>query len=347
MKLNLLIKNPLTYIIFSTIILTILSVIIFIQLNHPKLSKKVEENKTEQETKTSQKLKGVSISPKSYSTSDFVNFFTEAKKVGNSITWSGEWGEFLQNAQTPTNISKLGSQNSLEVIFITGTYNQGEKKVIRRIDTQSKNQLVSSISKFTQEVKPNYLGLGVEINVMAKYDPTEFEKFVDLFTTSVQKIKEKSPRTKVFTIFQLETMNGLSGGLFGGSNDTTKNQWALLDRFSEADFFAFTTYPSLIYKDPSEIPVNYYSDIKSKTQKQIAFSEIGWPSESSIKGWESSETKQAEFINRFKELTSDLNPNFVIWSFLYDPDTKEPFKNMGLIQKNSKKKEGLSAWISY
>ena len=191
-----------------------------------------------------------------------------------------------------------------------------------------------SAANFAQKYRPKYLGLGIEVNVLSEKSPPDFDKFVSLFNESYDAIKTVSPNTKIFTVFQLEKMKGLSGGLFGGVNDETKNEWPLLEKFQKSDIIAFTTYPSLIYKDPAEIPADYYLEIKNHTQKPIAFTEVGWPSGADILGWESSEEEQASFIQRFFELTKDLKPELAIWAFMYDQNTIEPFKTMGLI--NSK-----------
>lgn len=150
-------------------------------------------------------------------------------------------------------------------------------------------------------------------------------------------MKTASPNTQVFTVFQLEKMKGLSGGLFGGKSDPGQNEWSLLDRFAKADFFAFTTYPGLVYKDPSEISTNYYDEIRLHTSKRIAFSEIGW---------QSSETEQADFIRLFFTLTKSLEPEFRIWSFLYDQPTIVPFDSMGLFRPDGTPKPGWDTWLN-
>src|SRR3989338_10570701 len=109
-------------------------------------------------------------------------------------------------------------------------------------------------------------------------------------------------------------MKGLRGGLFGGINDESKNQWKLLDQFPKADLIDFTTYPALIYKAPSEIPNDYYSVILTYTEKPVLFTEVGWSSKIDNPSWETSESEQAEFIKIFEERseehTSELQSQF-------------------------------------
>jgi hypothetical protein len=46
-------------------------------------------------------------------------------------------------------------------------------------------------------------------------DPEGYDEFVELFAEVYGAVKEASPETSVFTVFQLERMKGLWGGLFG------------------------------------------------------------------------------------------------------------------------------------
>jgi hypothetical protein len=168
---------------------------------------------------------------------------------------------------------------------------------------------------------------------------------VQLFADTYDAVKKKSPDTKVFTVFQLEHLKGLKGGLYGGVNDPGAAEWALIDRFPKADLVGFTTYPGLIFKDPSEMPADYYAEIRNHSSKPVAFTEIGWQSEAWPAGWESGDAEQAAFVSRFFELTGGLNKEMAIWSFLYDPAAQKPFDSMGLIKKDGMKRPAWDIWI--
>jgi hypothetical protein len=183
--------------------------------------------------------------------------------------------------------------------------------------------------------------------MLAEKSPEDFEKFVRLFAGTYDAVKQKSPDTKVFTIFQLEHVKGLKGGLYGGVNDPAAADWALIDRFPKADLVGFTTYPGLIYKDPSGIPADYYVEIRNHTSKPVAFTEIGWQSEAWPAGWESGDVEQAAFVTRFFELTGSLDKEMAIWSFLYDPAAPKPFDSMGLIKKDGTVRPSWNAWIDH
>jgi len=280
-------------------------------------------------------LKGVSLSPKSFQPADFTDFFQLENQTGEIVSWAGDWNE-LSNAQggAPSVVAGLASRYEFIPVIEAQFFTQSSGKLLRPLDDAAKRIYTTSAATFADKYKPRYLGFGIEVNILYEISPADFDAFVQLYNEVYDAVKARSPDTKIFTIFQLEKMKGLNGGLFGGVNDLAKAQWALLDRFPMLDLIAFTTYPGLIYKSPSGIPADYYAEIKTHTAKPVAFTEIGWHSAASPKGWESSDLEQAEFVSRFFNLTQDLNMELVIWSFMYDQDTSEPFNSMGLRRRS-------------
>lgn len=276
-------------------------------------------------------LKGVSLSPRSFQSDDFTDFFQKAKQAGEIVSWAGDWNELSSSQSSgPTVVATLASHYGYTPVIEAQFFTLSSGKLLRPLDSTTRQDYRSTAAAFAEKFAPKYLAFGIEVNVLYEKAPADFESFVQLFGEVYDAVKARSPGTKVFTIFQLERMKGLNGGLFGGANDAAKSQWSLLDRFPKADLIAFTTYPSLVVQSPSAIPADYYAEIRSRTTKPVAFTEIGWHSEASPKGWESSEAEQAEFIPAFFNLTRDLHSEFAIWAFVYDQNTAEPFRSMGL-----------------
>jgi hypothetical protein len=291
-------------------------------------------------------LKGVSLSPRSFQQADFTDFFQKAKQAGEIVSWAGDWNE-LSNTQNsgPTVVASLASTYGYVPLIEAQFFTQSSGALLRPLDDNTKLNYRDSAVAFAERFKPKYLAFGIEVNVLYEKSPSDFEDFTALFSQVYDAVKAVSPQTKVFTIFQLEKMKGLNGGLFGGTNDPSKDQWSLLDRFPKSDIVAFTTYPGLIYKNPAEIPAEYYNEIKSHTSKPIAFTEIGWHSAASPAGWESSEAEQAEFVTTFFQLTRDLNSELAIWSFMYDQQTFEPFNSMGLRRADGTARPAWDEWL--
>lgn len=290
-------------------------------------------------------LKGVSLSPKSFQAGDFTEFWEKAAQSGKVVSWAGDWNELSSSQSGPKVVSALAAKYELIPIVEAQFFTQSNGKLLRPLDDATKLAYKESAVAFVKEYKPEYLGLGIEVNVLHQKSPSEFNEFVLFYSEVYDAIKVSSPNTKVFTIFQLEKMKGLNGGLFGGENDPAKAEWELLDKFPKSDIVAFTTYPGLIYTEPSEIPADYYSEIKLHTSKPIVFTEIGWHSAGSPAGWESSEEEQVEFVEVFLDRTKELKLEMIIWSFMYDQDTIGPFDSMGLHGMSGKAKLAWNEWV--
>jgi len=290
-----------------------------------------------EETKTGL-LKGVSVSPKSFEGDDFKDFLERVKDTQDVLLWAGDWIE-IHEGKAPITFSELAQQYDYVPFIEVGHYIQETGALFRPLDESNQQIYFDSTIEFVKQYKPKYFGMEVEINIFAEKNPDGFEEFVPFYNNVYDAVKQVSPGTMVFTVFQLEKMKGLS--LW--EMEEGKPQWEMLDRF-KTDLAAFTTYPGLFYRDVSDIPEDHYSEIQTHTTKPIAFTEIGWHSGASITGWESSEGEQAEFIRTFFELTSDLDLEIGVWSFMYDIGTIEPFNTMGLITREDVEKNAWWEW---
>lgn len=288
-------------------------------------------------------LKGISLSPKSYAKDDFLDFMEKTKQTGKIVTWAGDWNELANENSAPKTLMTLAPQYGYTPIILVQFFSQDSGKLLRPLNDENKQKYKDNIVQFAQKYSPQYLVIGVEVNILAAKSPQDFEDFVSFYNDVYDAIKAKSPDTKVFTNFNLEYMKGLQGGLFGRTNDASKSQWSLMDRF-KSDMASFSTYPFLIYHSPSDIPSDYYSEISQHTSKPIAFTEIGWDSDASIKGWESSEENQAEFIKDFFSQTKEMDVKIAVWSFMYDQNVASPFNHLGIIGSNGTKKLAWESW---
>jgi hypothetical protein len=331
-------------VLFLTLVVVLLIILI---KNFPEEKAKLSDQ--DNKTVSSQKLIGVSFSPKSNGIADSINFYSEAQSVADTITWAGSWAELSNENAGPYTIGKTAKEKGFQYIALVGTHQGGSVlKPHKELTEVTKNEYINSSVTFVEEFQLDYFVMGVEVDRIFEQDPAGFDFYVDLFEKASREIRKTSPNTKKVVVFQLEKLKGLHGGLFGGVNDLTKSQWILLDKFPSADVIGFTTYPGLIYKHPSEIPSDYYSEIGTRTTKPVIFTEIGWSSgDDNIPGWESSQDEQAEFVSRFFKLTEPLDPKVLIWPFLFDNNYGQPFNNIGLINEDGVRKKAWETWRSY
>src|SRR3989344_510352 len=177
-----------------------------------------------------QTLKGVSLSPKSFQGQDFTDFFSKAKEAGSIVTWAGDWNE-LGSDGGPKVVAELSKTYGYEPLIQAQFFTQSSGKLLRPLDAATKESYKQSIASFAAKYKPKYIGIGIEVNMLYEKSPAGFDEFVSFYSEVYDAVKKASPSTKVFTIFQLERMKGLHGGLFGGENDVAKAEWQLLEKF--------------------------------------------------------------------------------------------------------------------
>lgn len=196
--------------------------------------------------------KGVSLSPRSFQSDDFTDFFLKAKQTGEIVMWAGDWiklNDVEGNAPRVT-VELAPVYNYIPLIEVQ-FFTQSSGALVRPLDETTRQTYLVSAVNFAQKYKPQYLGLGIEVNILYEKSPEDFYGFVRFFDDVYGAIKATSPNTKVFTVFQLEKMKGLQGGLFGGTNDSSNTQWQLLDSFPKSDLVAFSTYPDTpSYQNP-------------------------------------------------------------------------------------------------
>jgi predicted small lipoprotein YifL len=284
-------------------------------------------------TSAAGRLWGVGFAPRSSQPNDIIAFFKEARSAGNALVWYGDWKEFEYARGFPTLLVEQCYLNNLTVVIEVTAFAQSGGKLLRNLDEKTVQKYVAGAAGFAAQYRPRYMGLGVDTDALYTRSPADFDKFVKLFDRTCDAVKAVSPDTKIFTVFQLEKMKGLNGGLYGGTNGPSRELWFLLDKFPRADFIAFNTYPGMIYATPLEIPADYFTEIKSHTDKPLAINGTGWQSAQGPPGREGSEEQQAKYVQAFLSLTRDVAFEFTAWSYLYDPTAlTEPFNSMGLLR---------------
>lgn len=161
------------------------------------------------------------------------------------------------------------------------------------------------------KLKPPYLCLATEINLMAFKNIEEFKYIAFVYKKLYPEIKKISPSTKVFVSFQWDFFTILDNK----DSERVSEHSKLIDIFRpELDVVAFTSYPADHFSDPSKIPPDYYSRIRwhTKVDDEIIFMEIGWPAKGK------NDEKQIEFIRALPTLMKDIKPTIIAWSLLHD-----------------------------
>lgn len=240
---------------------------------------------------------------------DIKNTFTLADEVGNHVMLIGEWDSdmdpkniILVRDMTHAHgmmfhfhISPISLENQRQDPAIP---NSAGKNTFR--DESTRKAFITHALAMA-ELRPDVLGLGTEVDLLAK-NPEEFDQYVSLAKETYDAVKGKYPAQTVTISFQWDNLR---------KEDPAK----ILPLFKESlDIYSFTTYPYFFYKNPDEIPKDYYTAIRTYLPTdRIGFSEIGWASKGS-----GSEETQATFYGMLPELMRETKPEYAIFGMLHD-----------------------------
>ena len=166
-----------------------------------------------------------------------------------------------------------------------------------------KQQILNIASKY----KPKYIGVGNEVNLYGNID-----EFALVYNDIYDAVKEASPNTKIFTVFQYDKLNDIS----------------IINKF-KLDAVGVTTYPEIVGQKTDSIPADYYSTLKN-IKKPIIFTEMGVSS------------NQISFMDRMEK---EFPNSILIWGLLYDvPSYGFPWDSMGLIKTDGARKDAYIRW---
>ena len=197
-----------------------------------------------------------------------------------------------------------------------------------------------------QAYQPRYLALGVEVNSYQHEQPEDFERFVVLYHEAYEAVKEISPETLVFPTFQLEELQGLLP-----TDNPYQQQWYLMNRFEpRLDLLAVSSYPSLAYDTPDDIPSSYFAQLSAYTSRPIAITGMGYASDSPDgDDTQRSEPDQALFLQRTMDVAQQLSMALVVWfigqdlSFTGDAPL-QVLEHIGLRRQDGSRKEAWRVW---
>lgn len=182
-----------------------------------------------------------------------------------------------------------------------------------RIDSSAvKESYLRYVLLMIEQFHPDYLAIGIEVNILYNKEPDRFDEYVNLHRFVYKKIKEKYPELPVFATIQIEHLKGLTSE----SKGKTDEQFRILDEIADTnDITALSVYPHLAGQ--KEISKDYL-DITKRFNKPIAIAESGFPSQTfHLFGFkfEGSDALQSAFLSEMFQQATTENALFIInWS---------------------------------
>jgi len=212
-------------------------------------------------------------------------------------------------------------------------------------DRRLKDAFIAYVTYVARNYEPEYMALGVEVNMMYDRNPAQFEAFVELYKEAYVQVKATSPETKVFPTFQLEDLEGNFGRVH-------PPQWEMLDIFEGyMDVLAISTYPYRTdLRSASELRPDYYAQLRTRWDGEIIISETAHAS-APVEGQISigSEEDQQAFLERILQDAEEYDFSAVIWFAALDPSFATQgaalvFRDIGLRRSDGSNKLAWSTW---
>jgi len=212
-------------------------------------------------------------------------------------------------------------------------------------DSRVRDAFIAYAAYVAKNYQPEYLALGVEVNMTFERAPEQFEAFVTLYAEAYEVVKGNSPKTKVFPTFQLEDLEGAFGIVH-------PPRWEIFDRFrGRMDVLAISTYPFLgEARSAADVRGDYYSQLKTHWDGEIIISETGYAS-APVEGRVTvgTETDQQAYVERLLREANELGFAMVVWFAALDPAFASSgatvvFKDIGLRKSDGSNKLAWATW---
>ncbi|GBD24425.1 hypothetical protein HRbin29_02103 [bacterium HR29] len=213
---------------------------------------------------------------------------------------------------------------------------------------QVRNALVAYTAYVVTNYRPAYLAIGVEINMLRDRAPEQFEAFLQAYRDAYDAAKAADPRVKVFPTFQLEDLEGNLGRIH-------PPQWDAIEPFrGRMDALAISTYPYLSgIRTASELPAEYYSQLRAHWDGEIIIAEAGYAS-APVEGQAliGTEADQAAFLQRLLEDAERNGFSLVVYRAVFDPayvttGAASVFRDIGLRRSDGSNKEAWALWEAW
>lgn len=268
-------------------------------------------------------------------------------QVADVLLWQiiPKWEEFLPGRTVSANVSNeatiIRTYADIQGLDLyvgldpTAGINRSELYTLapgrrtRFLDPDFREAFKNAALYYTRQMKPKYLALGIEINMYYLGNEDDFANYISLYKQTYDAVKGVSPDTKVFATIQLEDIQGL------WSWNKHEPPWFIVKELEpKMDLLVLSTYPSLLFDSPREMPADYLSRVRDYTGLKIAIGETGYNSGKGLIKDAGSQEKQKEYLMRMLREADELDMEFFTWYTIYDaedlPRELEPFKDMGL-----------------
>jgi Glycosyl hydrolase family 53 len=128
------------------------------------------------------------------------------------------------------------------------------------------------VRRTVEMMRPDYLAIGVESNVLLTREPSKWRPFKDLYRESYRALKKAYPTLPVFFTTEVLHYKKLTKEAKG-----TEQEREVADLMKQSDLFAMSVYPHMSTEVPHPLPANFFN-FATRFKKPIAVAESGMTS---------------------------------------------------------------------
>lgn len=214
--------------------------------------------------------------------------------------------------------------------------------------------------RLIQVFEPDYLGIGIEVNLLMTNAPDLWDGFVRFHREVYQTLKAAYPDLTILTTFH---GTSLIEGYLSEANHEDQMK-ALRDLIDYTDVFALSLYPYLTSAMTFRIPETLISDLVALAPgKPLAISEMGYPAQDLILTqtpltMPSTPDKQNQWIQVALEAAQQYRFQFVVnyvlrdydalWELVKDKgDLMVLWRDTGVFDEQGGERPALQTWRGY
>jgi hypothetical protein len=211
----------------------------------------------------------------------------------------------------------------------------------------------SYVRALVDKLHPDYLGLAAETNLIREVAPRPvYDAVVRMTNDAANDVRKQHPASALalYISVQVETAWGKLGKqrAFVGIDQDLRD-------FPFMNVIGLSSYPYLGgFKDPEQIPLDYYNRVRGSRTLPVMVVEGGWPSESVRGVFSSSPEMQVRYIARQTQLLDAANAIAVFQLSFTDldlasfpkpvPTILPLFATLGLVDASLQPKPALKTW---
>jgi len=166
---------------------------------------------------------------------------------------------------------------------------------------------------------PDYLLLGVEVNILANKDPAAWPKYVDLHASLYTTLKTDYPSLPM-------GVSVIAPAFFpqwAGQYDLSTQIQALADLHPYLDFLSFSIHPFMSSLLADSFPSDYFDELFAFTDLPVSISESSYPSQQWSDGsntFSGTPEKSRRFLRLMLEALHKADGMFLVWFSVADFD---------------------------